>query len=85
MNVVWVMTFPPAGPGFDPIVLSKRHAMPPAFGQLASEPAVTDGVSAFAHTMLLSEELCHVGLPTGSGLGANSLGFVSGLRKWVMT
>jgi len=33
---------------------------------------------------LLSKELCHVGLPNGTGDGAYPLGFVSGLRKWVM-
>ena len=37
-----------------------------------------------AHTLLLSKELCHVALPKGSGFGAAPLGFVSGLRKWVM-
>ena len=37
-----------------------------------------------AHTLLLSKELCHVALPKGTGFEANSLGFVSGLRKWVM-
>jgi len=30
------------------------------------------------------KELCHVALAKGSGVGAASLGFVSGLRKWVM-
>src|SRR6266478_2176126 len=49
----------------------------------SSEPDTTAGVSALAHTTLLSTELCHVGLPTGSGFGAYWLGLVSGLRKWV--
>jgi hypothetical protein len=34
-------------------------------------------------TALLSNELCHVGLPNGSGDGATELGLVSGLRKCV--
>ena len=40
--------------------------------------------STAAHTLLLSNELCHVALPKGCGFGATSLGFVLGLRKWVM-
>jgi hypothetical protein len=39
--------------------------------------------SLLPQTSLLSKELCHIGLPNGSGLGANWLGLVSGLRKWV--
>jgi len=72
---------------------SKRQAIEPVFGQLVSEPAWIEagegGVVEFesgtcAHTLLLSKELCQVALPKGSGFGAASLGFVSGLRKWVM-
>jgi hypothetical protein len=72
---------------------SKRQAIEPVFGQLGSEPARIavgeGGVVEFesgtcAHTLLLSKELCHVALPKGTGFGAASLGFVSGLRKWVM-
>jgi hypothetical protein len=72
---------------------SKRQAIEPVFGQLGSEPARIEagegGVVEFesgtcAHTLLLSKELCHVALPKASGFGAASLGFVSGLRKWVM-
>jgi hypothetical protein len=72
---------------------SRRQAIEPVFGQLGSEPAGIEagegGVVEFesgtcAHTLLLSKELCHVALPKGSGFGAASLGFVSGLRKWVM-
>jgi len=61
---------------------SKRQLIEPAFGQLGSEPAVIDA-SKFPHTLLLSKELCHVALPKASGFGANWLGSVSGLRKWV--
>ena len=81
INVAWVINLPPVGPSRDPIDCSKRHGIAPGFGQLASEPEVTDGVNALAHTALLSKTLCHVGLPKGSGFGANSFGFVSGLRK----
>lgn len=73
---------PPVSPSSDPIACNKRQLIAPALGQLASEPA---GVAATRcpHTLLLSRELCQVGLPKRSGLGANSLGFVSGLRKCV--
>src|SRR5882672_6736092 len=84
MNVVWVMSSPPVGSCCDPMDCSKRQLIAPAFGQLGSEPAAIEA-SGFPHTLLLSKELCHVGLPKGSGFGANWLGFVSGLRKWVTT
>ena len=61
---------------------SKRQLIDPAFGQLGSEPETIDA-SELPHTLLLSNELCHVALPKGSGFGANWLGFASGLRKWV--
>src|SRR6516225_4652002 len=77
------MNLPPAGPSCDPIDCSRRQLIAPAFGQLASEPAAIDP-TAFAHTTLLSREFCQVALPKGSGFGALSLGFVSGLRKCVM-
>src|SRR5215471_11105589 len=84
MNVVRVRRLPPFGPVFDPITCSKRHGIAPVFGQLASEPAATDApANAFAQITLLSSELCHVGLPAGSGLGAFTLGLLAGLRKCV--
>src|SRR5262249_19177548 len=83
MKVVWVKNLPPVGPCSEPIDWSKRQPIAPAFGQLGSEPAGIE-CNACAHTLLLSKELCHVALPKGTGFGANSLGFVSGLRKWVM-
>jgi len=81
VKVVWLMPLLPERPDFDPIICSKRQGIAPVFGQLASEPEATDGVSAFAHTTLPSRELRHVGLPKGRGFGANGLGLVSGLRK----
>ena len=80
MKVVGVMTLPPVGPCCDPIDCSKRQPIAPALGQLASEPARIE-CTVCAHTMLLSNELCHVAFPKGSGFGANWLGLVSGLRK----
>ena len=74
----------PAVPRCDPIDCSSKQGIAPACEQLESEPAGID-FSGFAQTRLLSNELCQVGLPKGSGVGAFSLGFVSGLRKWVMT
>src|SRR5262249_36687757 len=74
----------PDGPGCDPIDCSSRQGIAPAFEQLESDPAGID-LSGFAQTTLLSKELCQVGLPKGSGAGAFSLGFVSGLRKCVVT
>src|SRR5581483_11794991 len=93
-NVVLLRAAPPVGPSCEPIDCSKRQAMAPLFGQLGSEPArieAGEGGSVecesgtCAQTLLVSKELCHVALPKGSGSGAASLGFVSGLRKWVMT
>src|SRR6266498_4115386 len=77
------MTPPPVGPCCDPIDWSSKQGIAPACEQLESEPA---GIpfSDFAQTTLLSSELCQVGLPNGSGLGAFSLGFASGLRKCVI-
>src|ERR1022692_2905910 len=71
------------GPSWDPITWSSRQGMAPELGQLeGSEPAVMLS-SLLPQMTLLSNELCHVGLPNGSGDGANELGFASGLRKWV--
>jgi len=81
MNEVLVRLLPPVGPRSSPITSSNRHAIEPAFGQLdESEPAGIEP-TACAHTLLLSNELCHVALPKGSGSGALSLGVVFGLRK----
>ena len=91
-KVVLDMILPPAGPCCVPIDCSKRQAIEPVFGQLGFEPAGIEagegGVVEFesgtcAHTLLLSKELCHVALPKGNGFMAASLGFTSGLRKWV--
>src|SRR5262245_50667740 len=85
MNDVLLRMVPPVGPTSEPIDWSKRHAIEPEFGQLGSEPAgIEVELKTCAHTLLLSKELCHVALPKGSGLGAASLGFATGLRKWVM-
>src|SRR6266704_5148182 len=83
MNVVLVSDLPPAGPSSEPITRSKRQPIEPPFGQLASDPA---GIKFFfcAHTRLLSKELCHVTSPKRGGFGPMSLGFTTGLRKWVM-
>src|ERR1700722_4571400 len=84
-KVVLASILPPVGPFRFPMDCSKRQAIEPAFGQLWSEPAgmVVSGV-ALAHTSLLSTELCQVAFPKATGLGALSLGWTSGLRKWVM-
>src|SRR5229473_3288562 len=64
---------------------SKRQAIAPVFGQLGSEPAEIAFICrTCAHTLLLSKELCHVALPKGTAFEAAPLGFISGLRKWVM-
>ena len=63
--------------------LEQKAADRAAFGQVGSEPAAME-CCVYAHTLLLSEELCHVALPKGNGFGANSLGLVLGLKKWVM-
>ena len=70
MKVVFDRILPPEGPWSEPIDVSKRQAMDPGFGQLASDPA---GMAFFfgsrtaAQTLLVSSELCHVALPKGSG------------------
>jgi len=59
--------------------------MESVFGQLVlSDPAGIEA-SGFPHTLLLSRELCHVGLPKGSGFEADSFGLVLGLKKCVTT
>jgi len=80
MNVVLVKSLPPAGPGSDPMTCSNRQAIEPAFGQLGSEPAVIACIG-WPHTLLLSNEFCHVAFAKGIGVGANPFGFVLGLRK----
>ena len=84
-KVVFARVVPPVGPACEPIDCSSRHGIEPAFGQLGSEPAgIVFPCRTAAHTLLLSRELCHVALPNGSGLGAASFGFASGLKKCVM-
>ena len=84
-KVVLLRRLPPVGPSSEPIDSSKRQAIELVFGQLGSDPAgIVFECRTCAHTLLLSKELCHVALPNGSGFGAAALGFVSGLRKWVM-
>src|SRR5438552_2255072 len=85
MNVVLVNVLPPVGPCSDPIVWSKRQSIAPAFGQLASEPPAGTKFVFCAQTLLLSKELCQVTSPKRGGFGPISLGFSTGLRKWVMT
>src|ERR1017187_3741277 len=70
------------GPFSDPITCSSRQGIAPELGQLGSVPAVMLS-SLLPQMTLLSKELSPVGLPQGSGDGANELGFASGLRKWV--
>src|SRR5439155_26306996 len=48
-----------------------------------SVPAVIDFCFC-AQTRLLSKELCHVTSPKRDGFGPISLGFTTGLRKWVI-
>src|SRR3982750_1278533 len=83
MKLVFVNVLPPVGPCSDPMVCSNRQSIAPAFGQLASVPAVTKFFFC-AHTLLLSKELCQVTSPNRGGFGPTSLGFSTGLRKWVM-
>src|ERR1051326_3918914 len=65
-NVVWDRSFPPVGPSSDPIEVSRRHGMAPSFGQLGCVPALIIAPSnTCAHTLLVSNELCHVALPKG--------------------
>jgi hypothetical protein len=40
--------------------------------------------TAFAHTLLVSNELCHVALPPLATGRVGSLGFALMLAKWVM-
>ena|SRR5215472_16454342 len=76
------MKDPPAGPFWEPMACSRRQAIAPVLGQLASDPAEM-AANLLPQTALLSNELCHVGLPNGSGDGATALGLVSGLKKCV--
>ena len=84
MKVVLLSSVPPVGPSFAPTVCSNRQAIEPVFGQLVgSEPArIMVPLKTAAHTLLLSNELCHVALPKGTGC-VGSMGFSFGLRKWV--
>src|ERR1041384_7937967 len=84
MKVVLDSVVPPEGPGCEPIDCSSRQGIEPAFGQLGSDPAgIMLAFNTCAQTLLVSNELCHVALPKGRGLGAASFGFASGLRKCV--
>jgi hypothetical protein len=81
--VVIVIKDPPAGPLWEPMACRRRQGIAPVFGQLlGSDPAET-AATLLPQTALLSNELCHVGLPNGSGDGATELGFGSGLKKCV--
>src|SRR6185312_81348 len=84
MKLVWVRNLPPVGPSSAPITCSNRQAMEPVFGQLAISAEGWIACCVCAHTLLVSNELCHVALPKARGLGANLFGFVLGLRKCVM-
>src|SRR5215831_14685850 len=86
MNVVLVSDFPPVGPSAVPMTCNSRQSIALPFGQLESVPAVTklSLLSFWAHTLLLSKELCHVASPKRDGFGPIPLGFSTGLRKWVM-
>src|SRR5689334_5190076 len=86
MKVVLDNIVPPATPGCVPMDCRSRHGIDPAFGHVASDPAGILFECRFcAQTLLVSSELCQVALPKGSGLGAASFGFASGLRKCVAT
>jgi hypothetical protein len=82
MKLVLLSSVPPVGPSREPTVSSKRQGIEPVFGQLGSpELAGIDfPPRTAAHTLLVSNELCHVALPKGTGC-AGSLGFSFGLRK----
>src|SRR5215472_15956811 len=86
MNVVLVSDLPPVGPSALPMTCNNRQSIDPPFGQLESVPAVTklSLLSFWAHTLLLSKELCHVASPNREGVGPIPLGFSTGLREWVM-
>ena len=79
MKLVLLSSVPPVGPSFAPTVSSNRQAIEPLFGQLARVGAGGDHISmrTAAHTLLLSNELCHVALPKGTGC-VGSWGFHSG-------
>src|SRR5215831_21016097 len=83
MNVVLLSDFPPVGPSALPITCNSKQSIAPLFGQLESVPAVTK-LSFWAHTLLLSKELCHVASPKRGGFRPIVLGFSTGLRKCVM-
>jgi hypothetical protein len=84
MKLVLDSIVPPEGPGWEPMDCSSRQGMESVFEQVGSEPAgMLFECSTCAQTVLVSNELCHVALPKGSGFGAASLGLASGLRKWV--
>src|SRR6185295_9079943 len=84
MKLVLDSIVPPEGPGWEPMDCSSRQGMEPVFGQAGTEPAgMLFECSTCAQTLLVSNELCHVALPKGSGFGAASLGLAFGLRKWV--
>src|SRR4051794_24620331 len=84
MKLVCVRNLPPAGPFSAPITWSRTQAIEPVFGQLTVLASGGIACCACAHTLLLSNELCQVTFPKGSGSGANLLGWVLGLRKCVM-
>ena len=83
MKLVWLSNVPPMGPSREPTVSSKRQGIEPVFGQLGSPELariIAFPLKTAAHTLLLSNELCHVALPKGTGR-VGSLGFSFGLRK----
>ena len=70
MKVVLDNIVPPEGPGCEPMDCSSRQGMEPVFGQVGSEPAgMLFECSTCAQTLLVSNELCHVALPKGRGVG----------------
>src|SRR4051812_10710793 len=85
MKVALARNLPPVGPSWFPIDCRRRQGIAPLFGQLECVPASICPVFA-AHTLLVSNELCHVTLPlSGTGFGVESLGLALMLVKCVIT
>jgi hypothetical protein len=82
MKLVLLSSVPSVGPSFAPTASSNRQAIEPEFGQLGSPElaGIAFPLRTAAHTLLLSNELCHVALPKGTGR-VGSLGFSFGLEE----
>ena len=80
MNVVCVRDLPPVGPWSDPMDCSSKQGIAPVFGQLGSDPAAID-CSVCPHTLLESNELCHVALPNATRFRREFVGVCVGAEK----